>query len=78
MSDSILPVPPNLKPCQTYLKLATDHEKLNPTLTYWCRLYALQLGLKIDSKSKENRDFLVSIMDWLEKVNKWFKMLNLI
>lgn len=67
--SSILPVPPTLKSLQTYLKLATDHEKINPTLTYWCRLYALQTGLKIDSKSKENRDFLVSLMDWLERVS---------
>lgn len=65
---SIPPVPPTLKPCQTYLKLAADHEKINPTLTYWCRLYALQLGLKIDSKSEENKAFLLSVMDWLEKV----------
>lgn len=64
----ILPVPPMLKPCQSYLKLAIDHEKINPTLTYWCRVYALQVGLKIDSKAKENREFLMSVMDWLEKV----------
>ena len=64
----ILPCPIGLKPCQTYLKLAIDHEKIDASLTYWCRVYALQLGLKIDSKTKENRDFLMSVMDWLEKV----------
>jgi len=67
---TIQPVPPTLKPCQTYMKLATDHEKVNPIITYWCRLYALQLGLKIDSKAPENRVFLMSVMDWLEKEKK--------
>lgn len=72
--SEILPCPPALKPCQTYLKLAVDHEKLNPTLSYWSRVYALQMGMKIDSKSKENRDFLISLMDWLEKVSLKIKV----
>lgn len=62
------PVPAILKPCQTYMKLATDHEKIDSCITYWCRFHALQTGLKIDSKSKDNKEFFLSVMNWLETV----------
>jgi vacuolar protein sorting-associated protein VTA1 len=34
------------------------------------RLYALQIGLKIDRKSDESKVLLVALMDWLETQKK--------
>lgn len=62
--------PPGIKQIQPYLKIAEEHEKRDPAISYWCRLYAVQTGLKIDDKSPENRPFLISMMDWLEKEKK--------
>ena len=30
-------VPPGLKPIQAYLKIAEEHEKRDPSITYWCK-----------------------------------------
>ncbi|XP_015784952.1 vacuolar protein sorting-associated protein VTA1 homolog [Tetranychus urticae] len=60
-------IPPVLKPLLGILKSAGDHEKVDPIVTYWCRLYAFQLGLSIDKKSPECLNFLTTIMAWLEK-----------
>jgi len=66
-SASFPPVPPVLKPVQSFMKIASDLEKLDPVVGYWCRFYVVQNGLKIDSKSKESVGFLTAIMSWLEK-----------
>jgi len=63
-------VPPSLKILQTFMRIASDLEKMDPTLGYWCRFYCVQNGLKIDSKSKEAVSFLTSLMGWLEKEKK--------
>ena len=70
---AFVPTPLQMKPCQTYMKLAADHDKVDPAVSYWCRLYALQVGLKIDpkTKDKENKTFLLQVMTWLEEVS-WF------
>lgn len=79
MASSTFPaVPPVLKPVQTVMKIASDLEKLDPVVAYWCRFYVVQAGLKIDSKSVESRTFLVSIMDWLEKVYTRVRFVSLI
>ncbi|KAK2715299.1 vacuolar protein sorting-associated protein VTA1 homolog [Artemia franciscana] len=62
-----LNLPPSLKPLQHYLKAATEQETRDPVIAYWCRLFALQLGMKLDKKSKEASAVLLPIMDWLEK-----------
>ncbi|GFQ92008.1 vacuolar protein sorting-associated protein VTA1 homolog [Trichonephila clavata] len=62
--------PPNLKSIQPYLKIAEEHEKRDPAITYWCRLYAVQTGLKLNDKSPENSAFFIKLMDWLESVKK--------
>jgi len=67
--SSFTATPPSvLKPIVGILKTASDHEKLDPVVTYWCRLYALQMGLQIDNKSKESLSFLTTMMSWLEEV----------
>lgn len=30
-------VPPGLKAIQPYLKIAEEHEKRDPSITYWCK-----------------------------------------
>ena len=69
--SSFLNPPPFLKPLVGILKTAFDHENLDPIVAYWCRLYAFQLGLQIDNKSKESLKFLTSIMSWLENVKSF-------
>ncbi|XP_058460445.1 vacuolar protein sorting-associated protein VTA1 homolog [Malaya genurostris] len=63
-------VPATLKVIGHYLKTAQEHDSRDPIISYWCRLYALQLGLKINSQGAEERKFLVSVMDWLEQTKK--------
>ncbi|XP_053675099.1 vacuolar protein sorting-associated protein VTA1 homolog [Anopheles nili] len=66
MAANFPPVSPVLKPIQHYLKTAQEHDSRDPIVAYWCRLYALQLGLKVPSQGIDDRKLLVSIMDWLE------------
>lgn len=69
MADSS-EVPPSLKVIGHYIKTAQEHDSRDVIVAYWCRLYALQLGLKINSQGLEERKCLVGIMDWLERTKK--------
>ncbi|CAH0627345.1 unnamed protein product [Chrysodeixis includens] len=74
MSVNIPECPPSLKSIQHYLKTAAEHDTRDPVVAYWCRLHALQVGLKItNKKTPEETRLLMALMDWLEeckKVNK--------
>ncbi|TNM94550.1 hypothetical protein fugu_017309 [Takifugu bimaculatus] len=63
-------LPPQLKPIQHHLRTAQEHETRDPVVAYYCRLYAMQAGMKLDSKSPECRKFLVKLMDQLESMKK--------
>ncbi|CAN9507361.1 unnamed protein product [Ophioblennius macclurei] len=63
-----LPAP--LKGVQHHLRTAAEHEKRDPVVAYYCRLYAMQTGMKLDSKTPECRKFLVKLMDQLESMKK--------
>ncbi|XP_028252706.1 vacuolar protein sorting-associated protein VTA1 homolog isoform X2 [Parambassis ranga] len=63
-----LPAP--LRPIQHHLRTAQEHEKRDPVVAYYCRLYAMQTGMKLDSKTPECRKFLVKLMDQLETMKK--------
>ncbi|XP_064487991.1 vacuolar protein sorting-associated protein VTA1 homolog [Ornithodoros turicata] len=68
MAAARLPaLPERLKSVAPYIKIANEHDKRDPVVAYWCRLYALQTGMKVDRSSSESRDFLVAYMDWLEQ-----------
>lgn len=69
---SFPPLPSVLKPIQNVLKTAAEHDQRDPVIAYWCRLYALQSGMKIDRKAKESIALLTALMDWLEKKKKEF------
>uniref|UniRef100_A0A665VSQ5 Vacuolar protein sorting-associated protein VTA1 homolog n=1 Tax=Echeneis naucrates TaxID=173247 RepID=A0A665VSQ5_ECHNA len=63
-------LPAQLKPIQHHLRTAQEHEKRDPVVSYYCRLYAMQTGMKLDSKTPECRKFLVKLMDQLESMKK--------
>ncbi|XP_029985378.1 vacuolar protein sorting-associated protein VTA1 homolog isoform X2 [Sphaeramia orbicularis] len=63
-------VPAQFKAIQHHLRTAQEHEKRDPVVAYYCRLYAMQTGMKVDSKSPECRKFLVKLMDQLETMKK--------
>jgi len=70
MAAKLPPVPPVMKPIQHYLKTAAEHDQRDPVISYWCRLFALQGGMKIDKKTKESVALLTALMDWLEQKKK--------
>ncbi|XP_046619245.1 vacuolar protein sorting-associated protein VTA1 homolog isoform X11 [Neodiprion virginianus] len=62
--------PTPLKSIQHFLKAATEHDQRDPVISYWCRLHALQTGLKLSTKTSEETGFLLKLMDWLEQTKK--------
>ncbi|XP_016839561.1 vacuolar protein sorting-associated protein VTA1 homolog isoform X5 [Nasonia vitripennis] len=62
--------PAPLKSVQPYLKTASEHDARDVVVSYWCRLYALQTGLKLSTKTGEETNFLLKLMDWLESTKK--------
>lgn len=70
MASNFPEVPATLKPIAHYLKTAQEHDARDAIVSYWCRLYALQVGLKINSQGLEERKFLIQVMDWLETNKK--------
>ncbi|XP_030054363.1 vacuolar protein sorting-associated protein VTA1 homolog [Microcaecilia unicolor] len=63
-------LPQQFKSLQHHLRTAQEHEKRDPVVAYYCRLYAMQTGMKIDSKTPECRKFLLKLMDQLEAMKK--------
>ncbi|XP_037837386.1 vacuolar protein sorting-associated protein VTA1 homolog [Kryptolebias marmoratus] len=63
-------LPAQLRPIQHHLRTAQEHENRDPVVSYYCRLYAMQTGMKLDSKTPECRKFLVNLMDQLESMKK--------
>ncbi|XP_046752899.1 vacuolar protein sorting-associated protein VTA1 homolog isoform X3 [Diprion similis] len=62
--------PAPLKSIQHFLKAAAEHDQRDPVVSYWCRLHALQTGLKLSTKTSEETGFLLKLMDWLEQTKK--------
>lgn len=63
-------LPAQLKAVQHHMRTAQEHEKRDPVVAYYCRLYAMQTSMKLDSKTPECRKFLVKLMDQLETMKK--------
>ncbi|KYN03800.1 PREDICTED: vacuolar protein sorting-associated protein VTA1 homolog [Cyphomyrmex costatus] len=63
-------VPIPLKSIQHYLTIASKHDQRDSVVSYWCRLYALQTGLKFSTKTSEETNFFLKLMDWLEATKK--------
>uniref|UniRef100_A0A8D8V8G2 Vacuolar protein sorting-associated protein VTA1 homolog n=2 Tax=Cacopsylla melanoneura TaxID=428564 RepID=A0A8D8V8G2_9HEMI len=62
--------PDSLKGIQHYLNVAAEHDSRDVTVSYWCRLHALQTALKIDKSSDGAKMMLLKLMDWLEQEKK--------
>nr|XP_022295474.1 vacuolar protein sorting-associated protein VTA1 homolog [Crassostrea virginica] len=67
---SLTDLPAKLKPIGHYIKTAIEHDKRDPVVAYFCRFYAVQKGIEIDSKSPECKTYLFGLMDFLEKQKK--------
>ncbi|KAM9701212.1 LOW QUALITY PROTEIN: vacuolar protein sorting-associated protein VTA1 homolog [Menidia menidia] len=63
-------LPAQFRPIQHHLRTAQEHEKRDPVVAYYCRLYSMQTGMKLDSKTPECRKFLVKLMEQLETMKK--------
>ncbi|KAG7257960.1 hypothetical protein CRUP_013517 [Coryphaenoides rupestris] len=63
-------LPAQFKAVQHHIRTAQEHDKRDPVVAYYCRLYAMQTGMKLDSKSPECRKFLIQLMDQLETMKK--------
>ncbi|KAB0392385.1 hypothetical protein E2I00_009432 [Balaenoptera physalus] len=51
--------------------MAQEHDKRGPpVVAYYCCLYAMQTGMKVDSKTPECRTFSPKLMDQLEALMK--------
>uniref|UniRef100_A0A3B4WX38 Vacuolar protein sorting-associated protein VTA1 homolog n=1 Tax=Seriola lalandi dorsalis TaxID=1841481 RepID=A0A3B4WX38_SERLL len=70
LSAPNMALPAQLKPIQHHLRTAQEHDKRDPVVAYYCRLFAMQTGMKLDSKTPECRKFLVKLMDQLESMKK--------
>ncbi|CAH2252943.1 vacuolar sorting-associated VTA1 homolog isoform X1 [Pelobates cultripes] len=70
MAAPMPPLPPQFKSLQHHLRTAQEHDKRDPVVAYYCRLYVMQTGMKIDSKSPECRKYLSKLMDQLESLKK--------
>ncbi|XP_019382804.1 PREDICTED: vacuolar protein sorting-associated protein VTA1 homolog isoform X1 [Gavialis gangeticus] len=71
MAAAALPVlPPQFKSIQHHLRTGQELDKREPVVAYYCRLYAMQTGMKLDSKTPECRKFLSKLMDQLETMKK--------
>ena len=67
------PCPDNLKPMLHYLKAAGEHDQRDPVVAYWLRFHAVQLAIRIDSKSQPAKVFISGVMDNLEATKKNLK-----
>ncbi|KAL2715652.1 vacuolar protein sorting-associated protein VTA1 [Vespula squamosa] len=67
VSPELPPVPAPLKNIQQYLKVASTHDQRDCVVS---RLYALQTGLKLSTKTSEETSFLLKLMNWLETTKK--------
>uniref|UniRef100_A0A7S2Z6P9 Uncharacterized protein n=1 Tax=Chloropicon laureae TaxID=464258 RepID=A0A7S2Z6P9_9CHLO len=53
-----------------FLQRAEEVAKVEPKVAYYCRLYAVEEGLKLKNRSKAIEELLVSVMDKLEQFKK--------
>lgn len=69
-SNTLLEPPAQLKAIQSFMKIASDIERINPVTAYWVRLYSTETAFTIDKDSPESKKFLAAIIVWLEAFKK--------
>ncbi|KAG2392533.1 hypothetical protein C9374_011258 [Naegleria lovaniensis] len=71
MATPLSDYPPILKPLVPYLQRANEFEKRAPIVSFYCRTYAVQLGISIvqsqDQSDDEATQILTDLMDRLEQ-----------
>lgn len=74
MAANTLPEPPvQLKNIQSFMKVASDIERIDPVVSYWVRLFSTETALKTDKDSPESKSFLSSLIVYLEKFKQTHK-----
>lgn len=74
MAPNAPPEPPNqLKAIQSFMKIASDIERLDPVVAYWVRLYSVETAFSIDKNSPECQKFLHALILWLEEFKQTHK-----
>lgn len=63
------PCPNDLKAIAHYLKVAEEHDARNIVVSYWCRVHALDIALKL-TRTPEVNQYLMTLMTWLEQIKK--------
>jgi len=62
---SLPPAGSVLKPCAKFLQQAKLIEKVDPVIAYYCRLHALQVGMKIANRTPAD---LKLLGEWMSAV----------
>ncbi|CAG8556622.1 1103_t:CDS:2 [Paraglomus brasilianum] len=70
MSASLPPLPEELKFLNPYLQRATELDKREPVIAYYCRYYAAQRAIANGTKTPESNAFLNKLLDLLEAEKK--------
>jgi len=67
--DQASNLPASMKPLVPFLKHSQQLEKADPIMSYYCKCYAAQLGIRIRSSNPDDssKKFLLSLMDQLEQ-----------
>ena len=61
------PVDPHVKALQPFLQRAEELKGADPKVAYYCRVFAMEEGLKVSNKSSELIALLGTLMETLER-----------
>ena len=70
-APTIEDIPSPLKGVLPFIKTATEFENRDPLVAYYCRTYAMHLGIKVNDKTNpQSKTFLLNLMTYLESFKK--------
>ena len=61
-------IPSELSAITPFLSRATELKIREPIISYYCSFYAAQLALSSNAKSSDSQNFLLNLLDDLEKI----------
>lgn len=65
--DKMSDIPPVLKSIQPYLKVSKNYANRDPIVSYFCQMYAVQLGISLAKKDDTAKGYLLKLMDTLQE-----------
>lgn len=68
--STILEPPAQLKAIASFMKVASDIERIDPVVAYWVRLYSTETALSIDRETPDCKKFLNSVILYLEQFKR--------